>query len=87
MFHEQWSVFQTELNIDGDAATYAYRFAGDLNQVRFLRYDVTNLAYFLPDRERVLIIGVVPDGTFYPPRFSAANKLPGWRSTPSSFSS
>ena len=58
MFHEPWSVFQTELNIDGDAATYAYRFTGDLNQVRFLRYDVTNLAYFLSDRERVLVIGV-----------------------------
>jgi spermidine synthase len=58
MFHEPWSVFQTELNIDGDAATYAYRFTGDLNEVRFLRYDVTNLAYFLPDRERVLVIGV-----------------------------
>lgn len=58
MFHEQWSVFQTEMNIDGDAATYAYRFAGNLNEVGFLRYDVTNLAYFLSDRERVLVIGV-----------------------------
>lgn len=58
MFQEPWSVFQTELNIDGDAATYAYRFTGNLNDVRFLKYDVTNLAYFLPDRERVLVIGV-----------------------------
>jgi hypothetical protein len=58
MFDNKWSVYQTELNIDGDAATYAYRFTGDLNEVRFLRYDVTNLAYFLPDRERVLVIGV-----------------------------
>ncbi len=47
MFQEPWSVFQTELNIDGDAATYAYRFTGNLNDVGFLRYDVTNLAYFL----------------------------------------
>ena len=47
-----------DLNIDGDAATYAYRFTGNLDDVAFLRYDVTNLAYFLPDRERVLVIGV-----------------------------
>ena len=52
------SVYQTELNIDGDAATYAYRFTGNLQEVDFLKYDVTNLAYFLPDRERVLVIGV-----------------------------
>ena len=58
MFANKWSVYQTELNIDGDAATYAYRFTGNLDQVAFLRYDVTNLAYFLPDRERVLVIGV-----------------------------
>jgi hypothetical protein len=58
MFDNKWSVYQTELNIDGDAATYAYRFTGNLDEVTFLRYDVTNLAYFLPDRERVLVIGV-----------------------------
>jgi hypothetical protein len=29
-----------------------------LDEVAFLSYDVTNLAYFLPDRERVLVIGV-----------------------------
>ncbi|MET0503676.1 MAG: hypothetical protein ABW172_19315 [Candidatus Binatia bacterium] len=59
MFQDKrWSVYQTELNIDGDAATYAYRFSGNLNDVGFLRYDVTNLAYFLADRERVLVIGV-----------------------------
>ena len=58
MFDNKWSVYQTVLNIDGDAATYAYRFTGNLDEVAFLRYDVTNLAYFLPDRERVLVIGV-----------------------------
>ena len=58
MFQEPWSVFQTELNIDGDAATYAYHFTGNLNEVGFLKYDITNLAYFLSDRERVLVIGV-----------------------------
>jgi hypothetical protein len=58
MFGEPWNVFQMDLNIDGDAGTTAYRFTGNLNDVAFLRYDVTNLAYFLPDRERVLVIGV-----------------------------
>ena len=58
MFEEPWKIFQMDLNIDGDAGTTAYRFTGNLNDVGFLRYDVTNLAYFLPDRERVLVIGV-----------------------------
>jgi hypothetical protein len=58
MLDNKWSVYQTVLNIDGDAATYAYRFTGNLDEVAFLSYDVTNLAYFLPDRERVLVIGV-----------------------------
>ena len=29
-----------------------------MNDVGFLRYDITNLAYFLSDRPRVLVIGV-----------------------------
>ena len=58
MFGDPWNVFQMDLNIDGDAGTTAYRFTGNLNDVGFLRYDVTNLAYFLSDRERVLVIGV-----------------------------
>ena len=58
MFGESWNVFQMDLNIDGDAGTTAYRFAGNFDDVGFLRYDVTNLAYFLAGRERALIIGV-----------------------------
>src|SRR5262249_25296220 len=46
------------LNIDGDAATAAYRFTGDLEELAFLKYDVTNLAYHLPERPRVAVIGV-----------------------------
>ena len=33
------------MNIDGGAGTAVYRFSGDLDEVAFLRYDVTNLAY------------------------------------------
>jgi spermidine synthase len=58
MFGEPWKIFQMDLNIDGDAGTTAYRFTGNLDEVGFLQYDVTNLAYFLSDRERVLVIGV-----------------------------
>lgn len=49
---------QRFLNIDGDAGTPAYRFTGNKNELEFLKYDVTNLAYFLPNRKRAAIIGV-----------------------------
>lgn len=49
---------QRYMNIDGDAATIATRFNGDLKRLDFLKYDVTNLAYHLPDRKRAAIIGV-----------------------------
>jgi spermidine synthase len=58
MFGNPWKVFQMDLNIDGDAGTTAYRFTGNFDDVGFLRYDVTNLAYFLAGRERAVIIGV-----------------------------
>jgi hypothetical protein len=54
----EWTVEQRRMNIDGDAGTTTYRFTGDLTQAAFLRYDVTNLAYFLPERVRVAIIGI-----------------------------
>ncbi len=49
---------QRTMNIDGDAGTVAYRFTGNLEDVAFLKYDVTNLAYQLPGRKRAAIIGV-----------------------------
>jgi spermidine synthase len=49
---------QRMLNIDGDAGTFAYRFRGDLREVDFLRYDITTLAYCVPGRDVVAIIGV-----------------------------
>jgi hypothetical protein len=51
-------VEQRGMNIDGDAGTTAFRFTGRLEDVDFLKYDVTNLAYFLPDRAYVAIIGI-----------------------------
>ena len=51
-------VTQRFLEIDGDAGTVAYRFSGNLADVDFLKYDVTTLAYHLPGRARVAIVGV-----------------------------
>src|SRR5262249_45994828 len=51
-------VEQRGISIDGDAGTTAFRFTGRLEDIDFLRYDVTNLAYFLPDRASVAIIGI-----------------------------
>src|SRR5213594_533417 len=49
---------QRSINIDADAGSIAYRFTGNLKEVEFLKYDVTTLAYQLPDRERAVVIGV-----------------------------
>lgn len=51
-------VDQIGMNIDGLAATSLFRFDGDPAQVDFLKYDLTNLAYFLPNRRRAAIIDV-----------------------------
>ena len=53
-----WAIEQRDLNIDGDAATPTYRFNGDIKNVMFLKSDVTNIAYFLPNREQAAVIGV-----------------------------
>ncbi len=58
MRRQDWILPQSYLNIDGDAGTAAYGVAGDLERAAFLKYDVTNLAYYLPDRVRAAIIGV-----------------------------
>jgi len=55
---EMWAVEQRKMNIDGDAGTTMYRLDGDIRQAAFLQYDVTNIAYFLPHRERAAVIGV-----------------------------
>lgn len=58
IYEKRWLIEQVDLFIDGDAGTTAYRFDGNFGAVEFLRYDVTNLAYFLPGRERGVVIGV-----------------------------
>ena len=49
---------QIWLTIDGDAGTTMFRFDGNPESVRFLAYDVTNLAYALRSTGRVGVIGV-----------------------------
>ncbi len=47
-----------KLIIDGDAATPITKFDGDFAQHNYLEYDVTNIAYFLPNLKTAAIIGV-----------------------------
>ncbi len=54
----RWRIDQKLMTIDGDATTTMYRFSEDKDAADFLKYDVTNLAYFLPGRERAAVIGV-----------------------------
>src|SRR5215212_441559 len=56
--HVPRPIEQRFMNIDGGAGTAVYRYGGDLNEVAFLRDDVTNLAYALPDLRTGAVIGV-----------------------------
>jgi hypothetical protein len=49
---------QRWMHIDGGAGTAVYRFSGDLNELAFLRFDVTNLAYAIPGLRTGAVIGV-----------------------------
>jgi hypothetical protein len=51
-------VEQRWMNMDGGAGTAVYRYTGDLGEVSFLRYDVTNLAYAAPGLRRAAVVGV-----------------------------
>lgn len=53
-----WPTEQRILTIDGDAGTVSYRVQGDVERAGFLKYDVTNLAYYLPGHESAAVIGV-----------------------------
>ena len=57
MLKKRWIADQVHLFIDGDAGAIVYRFRGNFDEVGFLPYDVTNLAYFLPGRERAVVVG------------------------------
>jgi hypothetical protein len=52
------TIEQRSLTIDGGAGTSIYRFDGNLASLGFLRYDVTNLAYAIPNLKTGAIIGV-----------------------------
>jgi spermidine synthase len=54
----RWAIDQRWMNVDGAAGTVMYQRPGDLSGVEFLKFDVTNLAYVLPERPRVGIVGV-----------------------------
>ncbi|MDA1324501.1 MAG: hypothetical protein O3C34_07130 [Proteobacteria bacterium] len=53
-----WPVDQNILNIDGGASTISYGIRGDIAKAGFLKYDVTNLPYFLPGQKSAAIVGV-----------------------------
>src|SRR2546425_4709106 len=52
------TIEQRSLTIDGGAGTTIYRFDGNLESLGFLRYDVTNLAYAIPNLKTGAVIGV-----------------------------
>jgi hypothetical protein len=49
---------QRWMAIDGSAGTSMYRFDGAFGKLEFLKYDVTNLAYYIRHAGRAAIIGV-----------------------------
>ena len=55
---EAWPIRQRGLNIDGSAGTTTFNVDGSIEHAGFLRYDVTNLAYHLPNRQNAAVIGV-----------------------------
>jgi hypothetical protein len=52
------TIEQRSLTIDGGAGTSIYRFDGNLASLGFLRHDVTNLAYAIPNLKTGAVIGV-----------------------------
>ncbi len=55
---EEYKTTYRALNIDGDAGTPITEFDGDFTKHKYLEYDVTNIAYSLPDLKKAAIIGV-----------------------------
>src|SRR5699024_10336911 len=55
---DKWTIDKRQMNIDGIAGTTTYSVDGNLERAGFLKYDVTNLAYFLADQQHAGIIGV-----------------------------
>lgn len=55
---EAYDVPQRMIQIDGLAGTFGYAFSDDWQELSFLRYDVSNLAYHLPGLRHGAVIGV-----------------------------
>ncbi|MCB9976421.1 MAG: hypothetical protein H6858_02330 [Rhodospirillales bacterium] len=55
---EEYKATYKELVIDGDASTPVTHFDGDFSKLGYLEYDVTNIAYSLPNLKTAAIIGV-----------------------------
>jgi hypothetical protein len=49
---------ELKMEIDGTAGTILTGFDGDLKDVEYLRYDVTNLVHYIKPHSNVLVIGV-----------------------------
>jgi hypothetical protein len=54
----QLTIDQRSLKIDGGAGTALYRFDGNLASLEFLRHDVTNIVYAVPNLRTGAVIGV-----------------------------
>src|SRR5262249_24848758 len=52
------TIKQRLTQIDGLAGTYSYQWDGNIDSLRFLKYDVTNIGYHLPGLSKAVIIGV-----------------------------
>jgi hypothetical protein len=57
------TIEQRRLTIDGGAGTSIYRFDGNLANLGFLRHDVSNLAYAIPNLKIGAVIGWAAAGT------------------------
>jgi len=59
-FHNEWTTLinQRHLQIDGDASTALYRFEGSRDELAFLRFDVTTLAYSIRNAGKAAVIGI-----------------------------
>jgi hypothetical protein len=55
---EDWPTAQRKMVIDGDAGTTSTGWDGDVAHAGFLKYDVTNIAQYLPGHQRAAVIGV-----------------------------
>jgi hypothetical protein len=55
---KDFQVPQVQLNIDGLAGTTMFHYDGTPKSIEFLRYDLVNLAYNLPNLHKAAVIGV-----------------------------